>query len=88
MWLGLLLSALPCGLLYAALAAAAASGSALAGGLALLAFVDGTMPALSGAALLGGFFARAFRPGWRAPGGLLFLLNALVLAGLAVKLLR
>ena len=62
MWLGLLLSALPCGLLYAALAAAAASGSALAGGLALLAFVDRTMPALSGAALLGGFL--------RAPSGL------------------
>ena len=86
--LGLLLSALPCGLLYGALAAAAASGSALAGGLALLAFVAGTMPALSGVALLGGFFARAFGPGWRALGGLLFLLNAVVLAGLAVNLLR
>lgn len=86
--LGVLLSALPCGLLYAALAAAAASGSALAGGLALLAFVAGTMPGLSGVALLGGFFARAIGPGWRALGGLLFLLNALVLAGLGVNLLR
>jgi len=75
-------------LLYAALAAAAASGSALAGGLSLLAFVAGTMPALSDVALLSGFFARAFGPGWRALGGLLFLLNAVVLAGLAVNLLR
>lgn len=86
--LGLLLSALPCGLLYAALAAAAAAGSALAGGLAMLAFVAGTVPALSGVALLGRFFGQAVGPAWRVVGALLFLLNATVLAGLAVNLLR
>ncbi|MBX9750437.1 MAG: sulfite exporter TauE/SafE family protein [Roseococcus sp.] len=85
--LGLLLSALPCGLLYAALAAAAASGSALAGGLAMLAFVLGTVPALAAVALLGRFFGRVVGPGWRALGGALFLLNAAILAGLAVQLL-
>lgn len=84
--LGLLLSALPCGLLYAALAAAG-SGSALAGGLAMLAFVLGTVPALAGVALLGRFFGQAVGPRWRAVGGLLFLLNAAVLAGLAVQML-
>ncbi|UPY37471.1 sulfite exporter TauE/SafE family protein [Sediminicoccus sp. KRV36] len=86
--LGLLLSALPCGLLYAALAAAAGAGSALAGGLAMLAFVAGTMPGLIGVALLGRFFGKAIGPSWRVLGGLLFLLNAAVLAGLAVNLLR
>lgn len=85
--LGLLLSALPCGLLYAALAAAAGSGSALAGGLAMLAFVLGTFPALAAVALLGRFFGQAVGPRWRAVGGLLFLLNAAVLAGLAVQLI-
>lgn len=85
--LGLLLSALPCGLLYAALAAAAGSGSALAGGLAMLAFVLGTFPALVMVALLGRFFGRAVGPRWRALSGLLFLLNAAVLTGLAIQLL-
>ena len=85
--LGLLLSALPCGLLYAALAAAAASGSALAGALAMLAFVLGTVPALAAVALLGRFFGRRAGPGWRALGGALFLLNAAILGGLAVRLL-
>lgn len=85
--LGLLLSALPCGLLYAALAAAAGSGSALAGGLAMLTFVLGTFPALAAVALLGRFFGRVTGPRWRALGGALFLLNAVLLAGLALRLL-
>lgn len=85
--LGLLLSALPCGLLYAALAAAAASGSALAGGLAMLTFVLGTFPALGAVALLGRFFGQAVGPRWRTLGGALFLLNAGVLAGVAVQIL-
>ena len=86
--LGLLLSALPCGLLYAALAAAAGAGSALAGLLAMLAFVAGTMPALVGVALLGRFFGAAIGPAWHGVAAGLFLLNGVVLAGLAVNLLR
>ncbi|WP_051212297.1 urease accessory protein UreH domain-containing protein [Rubritepida flocculans] len=84
--LGVFLSALPCGLLYAALAGAAASGSALAGALAMVAFVAGTMPALMALA----FFGRGLRHllGGAAPaaGAILFLLNAAVLIGLAVRL--
>jgi len=84
--LGLLLSALPCGLLYAALAAAAAGGSALAGGLAMMAFVLGTVPALTGVALLGRFFARWQGRGPRLAGGALFALNGIVLLTMAVRL--
>lgn len=84
--LGVLLSALPCGLLYAALAAAAAGGSALAGGLAMMAFVLGTVPALTGVALLGRFFARWQGPGLRLAGGVLFALNGVVLLSMAVRL--
>jgi sulfite exporter TauE/SafE len=84
--LGLLLSALPCGLLYAALAGAVASGSALAGGLAMLAFVAGTAPALVGVAFLGRASRFAFGNGLRVASGALFALNAVVLAALAARL--
>ncbi len=84
--LGLMLSALPCGLLYGALAGAAATGSALGGALAMVAFVAGTVPALLGVALLGRFFARRAGPGLRAAGAALFALNGLVLAAMAVRL--
>ncbi len=84
--LGLLLSGLPCGLLYAALAAAAATGSALAGAVAMLAFCLGTVPSLVGVAFLGRFFLRALGPRYQLAGALLFALNALVLAGTAFHL--
>jgi sulfite exporter TauE/SafE len=87
--LGLLLSALPCGLLYGALAAAAASGSALAGGFAMAAFVLGTMPSLIGLAALGRFLARglAASRGWRRASAALFLLNGVVLMALALRMI-
>ncbi|MGK7864787.1 urease accessory protein UreH domain-containing protein [Falsiroseomonas sp. E2-1-a4] len=84
--LGLMLSALPCGLLYAALAAAAATGSALAGALAMLAFSLGTIPALVGVALLGRLFLRRAGPVTQLAGGLLFLVNAVLLGTMAVRL--
>lgn len=84
--LGLLLSALPCGLLYAALAAAAATGSALAGAIAMAAFVAGTLPALFGVALLGRLFLRGRGGFTRALGAALFALNGVVLAGMAIRL--
>jgi hypothetical protein len=84
--LGLLLSALPCGLLYAALAGAAASGSALAGGLAMLAFVVGTAPALMAVAFFGRLARHALGKGARLASGALFALNAVVLSVLAVRL--
>jgi sulfite exporter TauE/SafE len=83
--LGLVLGFLPCGLLYTALIAAAATGSAVAGGLAMAAFAIGTMPALMTLGLLG---AGALRR-WRLPLGRvatpLFLFNALLLGGLALR---
>ena len=84
--LGLALSALPCGLLYAALAGAAATGSALAGAITMAAFVAGTIPALVGVALVGRLFLRRAGTGLRLAGAALFALNAAVLAGMAWRL--
>jgi sulfite exporter TauE/SafE len=85
--LGLLLSALPCGLLYGALAGAAATGSALGGALAMLSFVAGTIPALIGVALLGRFFGKSHGRGMAWARAALFTLNGVVLAGMAVRML-
>jgi sulfite exporter TauE/SafE len=85
--LGFALSALPCGMLYAALAAAAASGSALAGALAMLSFVVGTVPALAGVAVLGRFFGRRYGRGMRLVGGIALLVNGAVLTGLALRVM-
>jgi hypothetical protein len=84
--LGLLLSALPCGLLYGALAAAAASGSALAGAIAMGAFALGTMPALVGLAALGRFFGRRHGRTMGAVGAGLFALNGVLLVAMATRL--
>ena len=83
--LGLVLGVLPCGLLYTALIAAAATGGAVSGSLAMAAFAIGTMPALMTLGLVG---ASALRR-WRRPLGRvatpLFLFNALLLGGLALR---
>lgn len=85
--LGVLLSALPCGLLYGALAGAAGSGSALAGALAMAAFVAGTVPAMVGLALLGRLFRRQAEPWLRRIAPWLYGFNAMVLLALAWRLL-
>lgn len=86
--LGLVLGLLPCGFLYAALAAAAATGGALSGALVMGAFVAGTLPALTLVALAG--FGLAGR--WRAWAVRLappvYLVNAVTLGTLAVRILR
>jgi len=56
--LGIVLGFLPCGLLYAALAAAGSAGTALGGGIAMFAFTIGTVPALVGVGYIGQFFRR------------------------------
>lgn len=83
--LGLMLSALPCGLLYGALAGAAAAGGALGGALAMAAFCAGTVPALVGVASLGRLFGRRFGPALRPVSAALFLVNAVVLAAMAAR---
>jgi sulfite exporter TauE/SafE len=81
--LGLGLGFLPCGLLYGALAAAAATGSALAGAMGMAAFALGTVPALVAAGMLGHLAARRFRAlaGIVAPG--LMIVNAAFLGWMA-----
>ncbi|MDW8443402.1 MAG: sulfite exporter TauE/SafE family protein [Acetobacteraceae bacterium] len=83
--LGVVLGFLPCGLLYGALAAAAASASALGGAIAMAAFALGTVPMLLGIGLAGAFFGRRFQPAARALAAPLLLVNAAVLAALAVR---
>jgi sulfite exporter TauE/SafE len=61
--LGVMLGFIPCGLLYAALAAAAATGDALAGAMGMLAFAAGTVPALVAVGAIGHFAVAR----WRAP---------------------
>lgn len=61
---------IPCGLVYAMLPVAAASGSALAGGATMLAFGLGTLPGMLGAGLMAGFGAAKLDVAqWRKPAG-------------------
>lgn len=85
--LGFMLSALPCGLLYGALAGAAATGSALGEALAMVSFVAGTVPALVGVALLGRFFGKSHGRLMRGVAAGLFVLNGVVLAVMALRML-
>lgn len=81
--LGLGLGFLPCGLLYSALAAAASTGSALAGAFGMTAFVMGTVPALVVTGVLGHLAGRRFRSlaGVVVPG--LMIVNAAFLGLMA-----
>ena len=81
--LGLVLGFIPCGLLYGAFAAAAGSADPLAGGLALLAFGLGTMPALIGVALAGGLAWRRWQAQLSPVLPILMLANAGMLGYLA-----
>lgn len=72
---GLALGLLPCGLLYAALLAASASGSPWRGAAAMAAFGAGTLPIL---ALLGAG-AHRIPPAWRRLAPLLLATNAAIL---------
>ncbi|WP_439579737.1 urease accessory protein UreH domain-containing protein [Elioraea sp.] len=83
--LGLVLGFLPCGLLYGAIAAAGATGSALGGALAMAAFATGTVPALFGVGLAGAFFGRRFLPAARAIAAPMLVVNAAVLGVLALR---
>lgn len=86
--LGLALGFLPCGLLWGAIAASAAAGSALGGGLAMAAFALGTVPALLGVGFLGAFFGRRFGPALRLAGAPLALINAAIMVTLAVRVVQ
>lgn len=83
--LGLVLGFLPCGLLYGALAVAAATGSALGAALAMASFALGTVPALVGVGLAGAFFGRRFLPAVRVVAAPMLVVNAVVLGVLALR---
>lgn len=84
--LGVALGFIPCGLLYAALAAAAASGDAVAGALAMLAFAAGTVPALVGLGMIGHFAIGRWREPLLKWAPLLLVANAAMLGFMAWQL--
>lgn len=81
--LGLALGFLPCGFLYAALMAAAASLNPLGGALAMLAFGAGTVPALAAVGMAGNAARRHFGPAAARVVPAVLLLNAVLLGLLA-----
>ncbi len=81
--LGVTLGFLPCGLLYAALAAAAAAREPALAALAMAAFSLGTAPALIAVGLAGHFMARRFLPAFRLIAPALLIVNGLALSWLA-----
>lgn len=85
--LGLALGFIPCGLLYGALAAAAASGEWLTGAFAMLAFWLGTIPALFGLGLAGGALLGRWPDIARQAAPVLLLVNGGFLSFLAWQLL-
>ena len=83
--LGVALGFLPCGFLYAALATAAASGNPLFGSLGMLAFGLGTMPALVAVGIAGHAAGRRWQRGVATAAPAAMLLNAALLAVLALR---
>jgi sulfite exporter TauE/SafE len=83
--LGLALGFLPCGLLYAALAAATASTTPLLGALGMLAFGLGTAPALIVVGIAGQAAGRHWQRGVAVAAPAVMLLNAGLLTALALQ---
>jgi sulfite exporter TauE/SafE len=81
--LGLTLGFLPCGFLYAALAAAAATAGPLTGAAAMVCFGFGTVPSLVAVGLAGHAAGRTFHRGVTAFAPAVLLVNAAVLGVLA-----
>jgi sulfite exporter TauE/SafE len=84
--LGLMLGFIPCGLLYAALAAAASSGDPVAGAFGMVAFALGTLPALFTVGIAGHLAGQRWNGVVAKVAPALLLLNAGVLTYLAVTM--
>jgi sulfite exporter TauE/SafE len=84
--LGVALGFIPCGLLYAALAAAAATADPLAGAMGMLAFAAGTAPALIAVGAIGHFAVSRWRTPMLRWSPLLLAANAGVLGFMAWRL--
>jgi sulfite exporter TauE/SafE len=83
--LGVALGFLPCGLLYGALTAAAGTGSALLGALAMAAFTASTVPALMAIGCVGAGMAQRWRSLARTTMAPLQAINAAMLIVFAVN---
>jgi uncharacterized protein len=81
--LGVTLGFLPCGFLYAALAAASASARPVVGAAAMVAFGLGTAPALMVVGVAGHVAGRRWQRGVTAAAPVLMALNAVLLLALA-----
>jgi sulfite exporter TauE/SafE len=81
--LGMVLGFLPCGLLYAAIGAAAATSNPLAAAMSMAAFTLGTFPVLWLVGYLGGWAQRKWHRLMRPVLPAIALLNAIVLGGMA-----
>lgn len=86
--LGVALGFIPCGLVYGALAAAAASGDWLTAVFAMSAFWLGTVPALLAVGVAGGTILGRWPNMARQVAPVLLLVNAAFLLYLAVQMLR
>lgn len=84
--LGIVLGFLPCGLLYSALGAAAATGDPLAAAFAMLGFVLGTLPMLMAIGLLGQGVTAHWRDLARTAMPVIAAVNAVVLLAMAWRL--
>lgn len=84
--LGVMLGFIPCGLLYAAIAAAASDGTPLTAALAMLAFWAGTVPSLFGIGVVGHMASRMWGGAILRYAPLLLVLNAGVLSWMAWRL--
>lgn len=85
--LGLALGFLPCGFLYAALAASMGSGSALGGSLSMAAFALGTTPALIVIGVLGSVVGSGWTAAMRRLAPVLYMVNAALLGTAAWRAL-
>lgn len=85
--LGLALGFLPCGLLYGALAAAAAGGEGLTGAFAMGAFWAGTVPALFGFGVAGGAILGRWPDIAKKAAPVLLLVNGAFLMYLALGMI-
>jgi uncharacterized protein len=81
--LGMVLGFLPCGLLYAAIGAAAATSNPLAAAMSMAAFTLGTFPVLWLVGYLGGWAQRKWHKLMRPVLPAIALLNAIILGGMA-----
>ena len=85
--LGLVLGLLPCGFVYAALAAAATAGGAGAGAVAMVAFGLGTVPALAAVGVAGGALGGRWQSALGAVTPWILGANAVLLAAVGVQAL-